>query len=251
MIKRLWLLVIVFLVVFFAGCENHTQQNAITPVSSTQTTSHESKVSDSSHVIRMKISSETDFVESNDLPIVVDYSKKSFSQVSDEVLVKVENNNYSRAYAKALLDGTRIPSEEATVLIETNKENVQNEPRIVINGNDLHIVWTNNNMFLVIDGDETDKKVSDCIFIEELPQLPENIEELKKHHKSNEQVRYGIAETAFLEDLCMQLKEKELYEDGLHRIRFYQYNGSPVAVYSLKQDGELYINTSKATEILN
>ena len=64
-------------------------------------------------------------------------------------------------------------------------------------------------------------------------------------------VRFGIAEEAYLENLHKELKEKGLYKDGLKYVRFYNYDGSVVAVYSLTKDGELYIDETPARLLLN
>ena len=173
------------------------------------------------------------------------------NQGTNDVLPVVKNQDYCKAYAEALFEGFKMPSKEAYLLMQEQEKNIEQEPRLVRDeSGEIHIVWTNENMNLVVDNKETNLNVSNCIYVEGLPFLPEDMGTLKKNHKEVD-VRFGIAEEAYLENLHKALKEKGLYKDGLKYVRFYNYNGSVVAVYSLTQDGELYINETPARSILD
>lgn len=232
--KRLYLLIGVLLLIPFVGCKN--QQKNVGTSFETQTEIQENSQSNENENLAQKEFYVEDLIETEtiNLPMVI-------------------NNNYSKAYAEALFEGAKIPSEEAYILMKENESIIQNEPRLVIDCNEkMHIIWTNDEMFLVIDGKETKLKVSDCIFTDKLPELPENLEKLDNYHQSNEQIEFGIAENAFLQELCMNLEKKGINSsNGLFRVRFYNDNGKAVAVYSLTENGKLYINTEKANEYFN
>lgn len=174
------------------------------------------------------------------------------SKLENSEFVRVLNNDYSKAYAKALSKKWRIPHlREAHILMERYGELIQLEPRFVIDSNEkYHLMWTNNERYVVIDGEETEFKVSNCIFVDELPKLLEKLDELKEYHKSNDEIKFGIAETTFLDELWSKMEQKGFEVKGLWRVRFYNYNGKAVAVYSLTENGELYINENVASEIL-
>lgn len=173
------------------------------------------------------------------------------NQGINDVLPVVKNQDYCKAYAEALVEGFKMPSEEAYLLMQEQEKNIEQEPRLVRDeSGEIHIVWTNANMNLVVDNKETNLNVSDCIYVEGLPSLPEDMGTLEKNHKEVD-VRFGIAEEAYLENLHKDLEEKGLYKDGLKYVRFYNYNGSVVAVYSLTEYGELYIDKTPARLILD
>lgn len=169
----------------------------------------------------------------------------------ERVLPKVEEGDYSKAYAEALSEGLKIPSQKAKLLIKANEEKIEYQPRLVIDENEeIHIIWTNDEMLLVVDGEDTDLKVADCIYVNELPELPKDIETLEKNHK-NTKVKYGIAENAFLEEFTGKLVEKGIIEKkSLWWVRFYNDNGKLSVVYSLTKEGKLYINENLAETLL-
>lgn len=173
------------------------------------------------------------------------------NQGTNDVLPVVKNQDYCKAYAEALYEGFKMPSEEAYLLMHEQEKNIEEEPRFVRDelGN-IHIIWTNENMRLVVDNKETELNVSNCIYLEGLPSLPEDMETLEKDHKEVD-VKFGIAEEAYLQNLRKDLKERGLYKDGLWYVRFYNYNEAVVAVYSLTKGGELYINKTPARLLLN
>ena len=153
----------------------------------------------------------------------------------------VSDDNYAKAYAEALMRGLIIPSEESDNLLKKYEAQIEYEPRIVMNTKEeLHIIWTNSNEYLVIDGQDTEIKVSECIYSEAYPELPK-LENLEEFHKGIKDAKYGIAETAFLNSLVITLKEKGLYKNGLYWARFYNCEGRAVVVYSLEDGGNLYI----------
>lgn len=239
--KRLYLLVGFFMLLFIVGCAKTLSANYESyNFEVNEQTSHSKNLTETESEILVENLIETES------EVLVEYS------IQNEVLPKVIGDDYSKAYAQALFEGTKVPSEEADNLMKNNESLIENEPRLVIDSNQkMHIIWTNDKMFLVIDGKETQLKVSECIYVDELPRLPEELEELEKYHKSNQQVRFGIAENAFLEELYFQLKESGIdASNGLYRVRFYNYNGAATAVYSLSENGELYINKNVAQEIL-
>lgn len=157
--------------------------------------------------------------------------------------------NYSKAYAQALVQMGPIPyppTGESMIAMENVEDLAVYEPRFVFDHNGkLHTIWTNDQYFLVVDTKETKIKVSDCIFCDILPELPESLKALKKHYATNEQFRLGIAEDTFLEELS-----DKIGCDVLYKVRFYNYNGTAVAVYSLTENGELYINEMMAESLL-
>ncbi len=249
--KRLYLLIGVFLLLSLVGCENQSKKNVETSFEF-QTEIQENLQNDDPTEKNVGTSFETQTEIQEDLQN--DDPTEIYAIETEEIdLPRVINNNYSKAYAVGLFEGLKIPSEEAGMLIEKFEGQIENTPRLVVDYNDkVHIIWTNNNMFLVIDGRETKLKVSDCIFTGNLPELPDNLEKLEYYHKSNEKVKFGIAENAFLEDLCTELEKKGIKSsNGLFRVRFYNDNGKAVAVYSLTEKGELYINSEKASEFFN
>ena len=162
-----------------------------------------------------------------------------------EKIVIVSDDNYAKAYSEALVRGLIIPTEEADKIIKRYDAQIKYEPRLVKDTKDkMHIIWTNEKRYLVIDGQDTEIEISECVYAENYPELP-RLEDLEEFHKGIEHAKYGIAETAVLEKLVIQLKEKKLYNDGLYWARFYNCDGKAVVVYSLEKDGELYINTQK------
>ncbi len=169
-----------------------------------------------------------------------------------EVLPKVKKQNYCKAYAEALFDGFKMPSEEAYLLMQEHESNIESEPRFVIDElENIHIIWTNEERFLVVDNKETNINVSSCIYQETLPVLPKDIETLQKNHREVE-VSFGIAEEAYLEQLTDTLIEKGLdARQGLWDVRFYNHDGSVVAVFSLTEGGELYVNDTPAKLLLD
>ena len=167
----------------------------------------------------------------------------TFKEAELPVVVK---NDYCKAYAEALFEGFKITSEEAYLLMQEQEDNIGEEPRLVTDeSGNIHIIWTNEDMLLVVDDIETDINVSKCIYLQALPLLPDDIETLEENNKETD-VNFGIAEEAYLEKLAEELKSEGLYKDGLYYVRFYNYNGTVVVVYSLTEDGELYINDTPA-----
>ncbi len=168
-------------------------------------------------------------------------------------LPKVVDGDYQKAYAQGLVEGAIIPSEEAHDLLEKYADEIQNEPRIVRDeNNELHIIWTNDEMLLVIDGENSSLKVSDCIYVDILPKMAETLEDLENCHFFNKTARYGLAETAYLTELCQKLKEEnDLYDGGLYWCRFYNDDGKLAVVYTL---GHLYwfdFKNSKPSKLLD
>ena len=163
----------------------------------------------------------------------------------------VNNGDYAKAYAEALARGLIIPTEEADDLIRRYEAQIEYEPRLIKDTNEeWHIIWTNKKLYLVIDGQDTKIEVSECVYPEAYPELP-RLEVLEEFHNARKEAQYGIAETAFLNNLVIQLKEKQLYKEGLYWARFYNCDGKAVVVYSLEENGELYINTQKIKKVRN
>ena len=231
--KKLLIIGLVF-VLFLAGCASATSMTTPTEVASVS--------------MPAKTTATTELATSEKVEIISELiAEPAFIETPEKVLVSqyimpiAKNNDWTKAYAKALFDGCHVPSEEARKLMDKNEELIENEPRLVVDdAEQLHIIWTNDAMYLVVDGEETTIKVSECIFSEVLPELP-TLESLAEYHAKNEFARYAIAETVYLEELSEKMEAKSLY-----RVRFYNYNGKVVAVYSLEPDGELYIDTEKA-----
>ena len=237
--KKIFIIGIV-LVLLFAGCSHATP--VTTPNEAPSPISHEIPV-----FMQTTLATPEEPVVSTGEPtsnIVIESASNSTLNTSSQesgILAVVKNGDYKQAYAEALYYGCYVPSEEARKLMDKNEELIENEPRLVADVDEqLHIIWTDKNMLLVVDGEGTNIKVSECIFPDALPDLP-MLENLAEYHSKNELARYGIAETAYLEELSEELEVKYLY-----RVRFYNYNGEAVAVYSLQPDGELYINEVKA-----
>lgn len=183
--------------------------------------------------------------------ILITFATVFSKEVSATTLKKAElpvvkKHDYCKAYAEALIEGFKMSSEEAYLLMQEQEENIGEEPRLVIDeSGNIHIIWTNEDMLLVVDNIETDINVSKCIYLKALPLLPNDIETLEKQHRETD-VSFGIAEEAYLEKFTEELKSDGLYKDGLYYVRFYNYNGTVAVVYSLTEDGELYINDTPA-----
>ena len=254
-IRRIYLFVVVTALVLFTGCGNKETINTITNTDIYNDSVFNEEIQSIESSIDEKILQEDNDVEVKEYKIKEDsktvttnqekYDVKVISNTKS-ILPLVENNDYSKAYAQALSEGARVPTEEARMLMDKYNSLIENEPRLVIDTNSkLHIIWTNKDMFLVIDGSDTDTKVSECIFADVLPRLPDNLNELEKYHAVNENFTNSIAVTSFLEDLNSEQDVEYLY-----KVRFYNYNGKAVAVYSLTENGELYIDGYKAEEVL-
>lgn len=254
-IRRIYLFVVLTALVLFTGCGSQATINTIinTDIYNDSVFNEENQSEESS--INEKV--ENNLQKDNDVEVKEDKIKEDSKTVTtskeesdisktESILPLVENNDYSKAYAQALYEGARVPTEEALMLMEKYNGLIESEPRLVIDANSkLHIIWTNKDMFLVIDGADTDIKVSECIFADVLHELPNTLSELEEYHTTNEDFKNSIAVTSFLEDLTSEQDVEYLY-----KVRFYNYNGKAVAVYSLTEDGELYINEDKAEEIL-
>ena len=106
---------------------------------------------------------------------------------------------------------------------------------------------------VVFDGNPTGVFVGDCIPRRRLPScLDFNQAGLELFHNqypdplySYGGVLYGIAGKFFLEDFSAKTGIK-----SLHQVRFYLLGEKIVPVYRLSPDGELYVGTTPASEIL-
>ncbi len=179
----------------------------------------------------------------NSCEYLIDDYENTQPSFNHQLLPTVIDGNFEAAYAKALSDGFKSPSEETYNLLIKFQDKIENEPRFVIVDDEISIIWTNHDMHLVIDGNETDLKVSNSIYMEDLPSIPDSLDELQKSYEDYTHQNYGIAENAFLEDLSKKMNSLYLY-----KVRFYQNSSNACAVYSLTENGDLYINDITAEE---
>lgn len=127
----------------------------------------------------------------NEVKVPQSYEEETTSTTKEEketkeekVLVTVVDNNYASAYAEALVKGFYCPpSKEANEIMKKYYSKIEEEPRIVVASQRVHLMWTNKNREVILDGCDTGINVSQCIWKESYPIMPATLEDLKRHYE--------------------------------------------------------------------
>ena len=155
---------------------------------------------------------------------------------------------YVNAYAKALATENEIEVPEEYLPSE------EFSGARLVDGHTMF--YTNNGCNIFMDGDKTGTILYECVWVDGLDELPQDLEALAKAYDGSQEL--GSAESLFAVDSMAKISRQRGDFNGIDKVQLYRIDGEIAVVYRYWQKtgevvvlSELYIDGRHAEEFYN